>query len=712
MLRPALYLFLAIMLAAPVRAQWEQLPLWGGHADLLVQNKYKKNEIFAVIARGGLYRSEDYGSTWNTVVASFYTLGNGERDWANLTVDYDYAADFEVSGTDTYYIYVRQALWRSDDRGVTWTHDSSFGVGFGRSAILESNEDGTLFFSPWWTREKHIFSTIGDGKTWNSVPYTCVGCYRNLYSVPGESSHVILYGSWEYLRTTNSGTDWLKLQLPSNDLWHGMTDASIDSGLALAVWNRRSNLDCNEGVFSVLTSADTGSTWHTVRDSVLVLPVRGYDEMRHRAIRPSPAIMMMQIYNTLFRSTDGGMSVREVDSIHVWDVLALDSTVLAACTNQGFMESTDSGATWHQIAKPWQLPGYNQIEFRVAGNGVMYAVISDGDDYGYALSKLMQSVDAGMTWTEILRARSLHSLRVSASPQPRYYVVADDHAILTGTLGQSVPDTVFTHAKTISDLETTDAFPGDLYAVLRGGWEYRYSTDYGRTWTAHGVPGYLYSGFWLVPSRTIQGVAVAVTLPMTVDMIEGMGLWKVVVSSDDWYYTCKRNDLGQPLIFMLDGDVIFNAHDHTFSTNYGWTWKENVAGIDPADLAALYPWGSRYFAPHGRLIVADSSRWYHFDGDRWNRLRDIGGRPLSGPPLSALDLVGTSLYVACPYSGLFRIRLDPETAIQEPAGPVSAATLVCYPNPARHGAQIEFRLSDDGPESGTAWRADRIQAVG
>jgi hypothetical protein len=361
------------------------------------------------------------------------------------------------------------------------------------------------------------------------------------------------------------------------------------------------------------------------------------------------------------------------------------------------MESTDSGATWHQIAKPWQLPGYNQIEFRVAGNGVMYAVISDGDDYGYALSKLMQSVDAGMTWTEILRARSLHSLRVSASPQPRYYVVADDHAILTGTLGQSVPDTVFTHAKTISDLETTDAFPGDLYAVLRGGWEYRYSTDYGRTWTAHGVPGYLYSGFWLVPSRTIQGVAVAVTLPMTVDMIEGMGLWKVVVSSDDWYYTCKRNDLGQPLIFMLDGDVIFNAHDHTFSTNYGWTWKENVAGIDPADLAALYPWGSRYFAPHGRLIVADSSRWYHFDGDRWNRLRDIGGRPLSGPPLSALDLVGTSLYVACPYSGLFRIRLDPETAIQEPAGPVSAATLVCYPNPARHGAQIEFRLSDDGP---------------
>ena len=60
------FILLALPLIA-VHAQWEKLPLYGGHAERLIQSKFNPNDIFALTAKSGVWYSSDGGDNWRPI---------------------------------------------------------------------------------------------------------------------------------------------------------------------------------------------------------------------------------------------------------------------------------------------------------------------------------------------------------------------------------------------------------------------------------------------------------------------------------------------------------------------------------------------------------------------------------------------------------------------------------------------------------------------
>ncbi len=669
------------LIATDLKAQWEKLPLYSGHADYLVQNKYKRNEVFAVVKSGGIYRSSDFGETWNAVVDDKEQLG-----WVTDI------SDLDVTDDGSYFVYANSALWKSKDTGRSWIRISDrFPSGFGN---IESHEDGTLFLLVTGDNP-YILRSSNYGANWDSLRLAFQDSYRirNYFVNPVDCRFILLFGSRGALRiSVDGGKNWKDAHFVNEGTLQNPVIYYRIGQIVFGIWLRISP------EFNYYESRDTGRSWQVINRSPIVYPDAGGSEY-NKTYYDSSGLILKTILNDLYISRDYGKTVNLVPDQYTWDVVRPSVALLGSMFLDGLKESFDTGAIWSTFKGSRQFAGYSGVNFAVLKSDTMFAACRE---YYYSggkpfwVSLLLQSNDRGEHWLDLLETEQINSLRLSSYPELKYYF-NDSHRLVSGRPGQHIPDTLLTTVGDIAEFEISKAFPEDMYVVVNqnGGFEYYFSTDAGASWTRASVPPSRFDQVALYPSGIEKGKFFAVTSSPNPLDIYNLGLWVVRNYGERWKLTCPSyNNWSKSHVKITEDDIIFNAWINEFSSDDGRTWHTDTTGMEENDWTELIDNGySRYSTSRG-LVIATDKLWYLYRNGGWSKLRNDKGSAVFRTIPAELDFLGEYLYCAREYNGLYRVKISDVTDVKEQYSDELSDEVIAYPNPFMDYTTISYKLRE------------------
>ena len=358
---------------------------------------------------GGVYMTTDGGGTWEQ------TLSVG------LMIE---SVEFSTTSPSIAYAGGFQAVYRSDDGGLTWKNQSGGQDGWGSAGIfaghpidfqLDPRNPNRLFSNQYGGGN---FLSLDGGKTWESASRGYTGAaIRDIAVDPLQPGHVIAAARSGIFASYNGGADWMGLAFrpfyfpdwhvvaidPSNSqhLIAGMTCwrnlvSSNDGGLS---WHQTQQLP--EGVNKAFAdvvfapsdprvvyagSAGFISCGHFTSD----VPSSGYNA----TIRMPGA--------GVFMSHDGGESWRPSPDPTLQNVavarLAVDpqdsNLVFAATFHSGLYRSTDGGLNWNPVRGG--LPTNRSITTVRIDPRDSLSVFAGRNEAG-----LYHSTDGGLTWRQV-----------------------------------------------------------------------------------------------------------------------------------------------------------------------------------------------------------------------------------------------------------------------------------------------------------------------
>ena len=269
--------------------------------------------------------------------------------------------------------------------------------------------------------------------------------------------------------------------------------------------------------------------------------------------------MIVSTWRGAFRTPDHGETwepVAKVPSPPSISVVDRAGGVLIGTSN-GVYRSTDEGLSWVPVGFKGRWVG----RMIVTPRGEIYAAVDNGSDRPSG-TKMMRSVDNGVTWTSADEGLSGHSIRGLAVDESGALYAAG----VTGVYRRQ-PAGGWQHIGLHEVLGTSlfGAPWGDMYATADLG-AYR-TTDNGTHWRPLLVP---------------DGVGRAVTVTKDGRLLLGTSGW--LYRSSDRGDTWEQAGLNQPVLSLFTvpstGAILAGTPDGLFrSTDNGKTWIERSVGL-------------------------------------------------------------------------------------------------------------------------------------
>ncbi|MFM8848804.1 MAG: IPT/TIG domain-containing protein, partial [Cytophagales bacterium] len=332
-----------------LRAQWVEKNdgLYGGVINALLIDG---GNLYAGTS-GGVFRSIDYGLTWEVMNSGL----------TNLTV-YSLA----MSGS-TLYAGTQSGVFRSVDNGANWVPASTgLAIAYIYSIIVSN---GNMYAG---TSGNGVYRSTDNGDSW--VAATAGMESRTVYSfgVSGNNLYAATQGNGVY-RSTNNGASWVAVNT-------GMTNINVNS---LAVSN--TNLYVGTLGGGVFRSIDNGLTWAAVNT--------GLTNTMVRSLAVSGSKLYAGTDGGIFRSTDNGANWVTLNNglpttATVYS-LVVTSSYLYAGTNSGVYRSSDNGANW--VA----------VNTGLTSTAALSLAVSDNKIYAGTNTHIYRSTDNGDHWTAI-----------------------------------------------------------------------------------------------------------------------------------------------------------------------------------------------------------------------------------------------------------------------------------------------------------------------
>jgi len=208
------------------------------------------SKLFAGVDEGGsLYRSTDFGVTWNVIA------GTSGHNWFSIASNID--------GTKVVAVDRGGDIWTSTDSGSTWTQRS---VGAVRNwASIASSSDGVKLVAVASNGDSngYIYTSSNSGVTWsgNLAP---AGTNKFTGVASSNNGTYLAATTWAngIYTSSNSGLNWTLRTLPvpnAGATTYLQAVASSGDGSRLITGSRSLTGGSNGGV--IFTSADYGATW-------------------------------------------------------------------------------------------------------------------------------------------------------------------------------------------------------------------------------------------------------------------------------------------------------------------------------------------------------------------------------------------------------------------------------------------------------------------
>jgi photosystem II stability/assembly factor-like uncharacterized protein len=422
-LRPATALATLASLAASARPalaqsvdvssamRWRAIgPTRAGRARALSGVASQPNVFYVGFDNGGVWRSTDYGSTWQPLFDREPTGSIGAIAVAPSDPNVIYVGT--GAGIIRPDLAVGNGMYKSTDAGATWTHLGLDDSQMIANVDVDPRDPNRLFVAvlghPYGPNaERGVFRSTDGGRTFEKVLYKDEYTSANDVRIDPRDPNVVYAALWQQqegfregasfggagggiYKSTDGGTTWRQLTdglptvLQANLAIAPSNPATIYATVAGATPNGRTGF--GGGAIGFYKSTDAGEHWTLVNGAGLTgrapdmrpLARIGGGDLPTIAVDPSNENVVYSASVVFWRTEDGGVTWSAVrgapggdDYQKIW-INPTDPKILLVVTDQGAVVSANRGASWSNwytqpTAAMYHVSTDNTFVYRVCG---------------------------------------------------------------------------------------------------------------------------------------------------------------------------------------------------------------------------------------------------------------------------------------------------------------------------------------------------------
>ncbi|MGC2162521.1 MAG: glycoside hydrolase [Silvibacterium sp.] len=388
---------------------WRMIgPFRGGRTRAAAGVPDQPNVFYVGQVDGGVWKSTDYGRTWNPIFDAEDTQSIGAIAVAPSNSNILYVASGE--GLHRPDLSVGDGIYRSTDAGKTWTH---LGLRDGQQipaiAIDPTNPDrlfAAVLGHPYGPNpERGIYRSEDGGKSWTKVLFKDENTGGSDVIIDPKNPQVVYASLWndrlgpwedanEYsttdgglFKSTDGGTTWKQLKngLPGDLVQINVAIAASDPQRLYATLSTKT-----EGAYAsgkglgVYRSDDAGMTWRKITDDPRPAMKIGGGDLPVPVVDPQNPDVVYSTSIVTCRSTDGGktwISLRGApggdDYQNLW-INPRNSDNLLLVSDQGAAVSVNGGESWSS----WYNQPTAQLYHVAATNTFPYQVCAGQQESG------------------------------------------------------------------------------------------------------------------------------------------------------------------------------------------------------------------------------------------------------------------------------------------------------------------------------------------
>ena len=371
--------------------EWRSIgPYRGGRAATVTGVPGKPTLFYFGATGGGVWRTQDGGSTWENISDGFF----GGSIGAIAVSEWDNNVIYVGGGESTVRGNVSQGygMWKSTDAGKTW---SSIGLKDSRIVskirIHPKNPElvyaavlGDLFKS---SQERGVYRSEDGGKNWKKILFANADAGAMDLVMDPNNPRILYASTWRIRRTPyslESGGEGSSLW-KSTDGGDNWTNISSNDGLPKGTWgiscvtvspvnsNRVYAMVENDNG-GVYRSSDAGKTWSRVNEDRNLRQRAWYYSRIIADTKDEDIVYVMNV--SYHKSKDGGKTFQSMNANHgdhhdLW-IAPEDNQRQIICDDGGGQVTYDGGANWstyenQPTAQFYRVTTDNNFPYRIYG---------------------------------------------------------------------------------------------------------------------------------------------------------------------------------------------------------------------------------------------------------------------------------------------------------------------------------------------------------
>ena len=382
--------------------RWRMIgPTRGGRTRAACGVASQPNVFYMGAVNGGVWKSDDFGRTWNPIFDGQPTQSIGAIAVAPSDPNIIYVGSGE--GLARPDLSVGNGIYKSTDAGKTWTHlglRDSQGI---PAVAVDPRNPNRVFAAalghPYGANEERgIYRSTDGGENWQKVLSRGANVGGSDVEIDPSNPEVVYASLWEVrlgpwedgnqysgtggglFKSTDGGKTW-------NQLTNGLPKGIIQVDVAIAASQPSrlyASVATNEPSVGIYRSDDGGENWTRITtDPRPALRIGGGDLPVPRVDPKNPDVVYSASIVTM-RSSDGGktwMSLRGApggdDYQNLW-INPNHPNIILLVSDQGALVSVNSGETWSS----WYNQATGQLYHVETSNSFPYLVCSGQQDSG------------------------------------------------------------------------------------------------------------------------------------------------------------------------------------------------------------------------------------------------------------------------------------------------------------------------------------------
>ncbi len=353
--------------------RWRMIgPFRGGRTRAAAGVPTQPNVFYVGQVNGGVWKSDDYGRTWNPIFDHEASQSVGAIAVASSDPDVIYVASGE--GLHRPDLSVGDGIYKSTDGGKTWTH---LGLRDGQqipALVVNPHNPDRVFaavlghpYGP--NQERGIFRSLDGGQTWQKVLYkdeNTGGSDVALDPSNPEVAYAALWqarlGPWEdnnsyggpgggLFKSVDGGTTWRPLTkgLPQGLLQINVAIAPSQPG---RIYATVATSERGQDGLGVYRSDDAGENWYRITTDPRPAMRIGGGDLPVPAVDPLNPDVVYSTSIVTMKSTDGGktwVSFRGApggdDYQNIW-INPNNAKIILLVSDQGAIVTVNGGESW------------------------------------------------------------------------------------------------------------------------------------------------------------------------------------------------------------------------------------------------------------------------------------------------------------------------------------------------------------------------------
>ena len=376
-------------------------PFRGGRTRAATGVPGQPNVFYVGQVNGGVWKSDDYGRTWNPIFDHESTQSIGAIAVAPSDPNIVYVASGE--GLVRPDLSVGSGIYKSIDAGQTWTHLGLTDSQQIPALAVDPRDPNKVFaavlghpYGP--NAERGIYRSTDGGQTWQKVigkdaniggsdveidPSDPDTVYASMWEVragPWEDGNEFNGTGGGLYKSTDGGSTW-------QTLTNGLPNDLSQIYVAIAPSNPRrlyATLSTASGKLSVYRSDDAGESWAQITDDPRPSGRIGGGDLAIPRVDPKNPDMVYTASTVTMRSTDGGRTWAGFrgapggdDYQNLW-INPNNGNIILLVSDQGALVTVNGGATWSS----WYNQPTAQLYHAIADNSFPYRVCAGQQESG------------------------------------------------------------------------------------------------------------------------------------------------------------------------------------------------------------------------------------------------------------------------------------------------------------------------------------------